>query len=258
MTEPTTSVNPYQAPLSIDPENPLVDPTGSVAGLGRVRIGLNTIYFGVCVAIGAFILALPAGMLLSSASGGFVVGGFFLLLLGLGMLGGSFAVFVGQIYCCGVPAVTRARDAAVLSASLSAAQVLLVIGSAIFGDDGTSEFSVVAFLMLHGPTFLLCASAIAFATFLKRLNLYLNQEWSARSAGLVRGMVAIFMLVYFIAYLASFYLAYGNSGLAVSFAWISLPTLGLFVLALVTFIKYINLVRLTAVSIGRLSKLAAA
>ncbi|MEM6471916.1 MAG: hypothetical protein AAF802_20320 [Planctomycetota bacterium] len=216
--------------------------------LRRVRIGLNTIFYGALVSFIAFVASFLFAMLLGFG-GATILLGSVLILMTLGVLGGYFAIFIGQLYCCSAPVESNARAAVRYSTSLHAAQFFLTVFGMIFPYESYLRFSFLEFALTHAPVLVAFLAAILFGVFLKRLNESRTQSSLARSSKTVILFVSLLLGGYVLFVVGSFLTV--SAPISVSFAMLGIPILVMFLLGLTTFAKYINLVRLTALSIGR-------
>jgi hypothetical protein len=210
--------NPYAAPRS----DPQVAPEfeGSILsspGIRRTATGLGLVYYGIMLILTLFILALAIVVLKADARQAFFPG----VPLGLAVIGAALMMFVGQVLCIAVPSESGARGLILGCVILNVVSfVVSVATSPAIGEGG------------GGGNLLGMTGALLFILFLRKLSHYIGRDDLGARAGRV---------------LVLFLVSAGAVAVGVFMAVARVSTSPLLfalggVLALVTFVLYVNLI----------------
>ncbi|MEO1617297.1 MAG: hypothetical protein AAFV88_15715 [Planctomycetota bacterium] len=243
------SLNPYQAPLAIDPSEPAEDLSWDPERFTTARRGLMTIY--ACLLVFSFVfLCSLVGSILMGTMGSPVAFGFVLIVFTLAIVGNFLGIFIGLLMCGSVPRESRAAEMSRLAAIMQATIfVVLILGSRWNPAPG---LSLIALVLRQLPILLGGGAAICFAIYLRRLNQFLRQRAAERSARILLWLVVANLVCYvLIGMVLPWVMLSLFPNRSVSFAVMGIPGLVLSLLLLVTYIKYASLVRLTARTIER-------
>lgn len=250
----SSDFNPYQAPTTVELE-PQTTSVALSSGLLRARTGLYVAYYGV-VSVLLSMIGIPllaVGMQFLGMRFGAVLVSF----AATGMFAGWFAIFTGQVMCAFAPEESGAKSMAIGAVLAQVVSMLAVVGNLLAAVLGVNLSALVGdFLAEIGPGLVpMLAGGIGmflFVIFLRRLNRHLGNERLMRSAGTLIWLMVLTIVGYLgIAVLMAFRFA-NQFGAPTEILGISV--LVFMVLALVTFIKFSNLMLYTAKAIGRLAK----
>lgn len=241
--------NPYQPPETIDSVGQ--PPTSEVnwLELRTTRSGLFAVYYGIC----AILLGAGGGMIGGLIGGAmdmpFIAVSSVVLLL-VGILGGSLSMLVGQIMCLTVPSRSGAKGFVQAAVGLQVFSFLLgVVGFVLAfyfvaspnpggGPPIAMILSSNALALLNGVLGLV--SFVCFLYFLRNTARFINRPDLEGSATSVLRLVATLVVLYFV---VIGLMIFATIGLGASMGILMvILVLGVAILALVTFLKYANLV----------------
>ncbi|TWU01106.1 hypothetical protein [Stieleria varia] len=248
--------NPYQAPVlaEVITETPLGWQLGH---LRSTKTGLYIVYYGICSILLALILG-PACVAIAAVVGLPIIGMGAVVLMTLAFFGGALAMFVGQILCLSVPSETNGKTMVALSVAIQILLFLIFVGFIMYGawfgmrNPGVPmpRNSAVNSVMNLMTTILSFAAMICFTVFLKRLNQYLQQPDLVRSAKTVIGLI-VGLLICISAMIGILVVAGRQINGVPPTEVVGCFGLLLFLLGMVTFVKYANLLIYTAKTIAR-------
>ncbi|MEM8670511.1 MAG: hypothetical protein AAGG48_23500 [Planctomycetota bacterium] len=239
---PPNVVNPYQAPVTASGIGAIpttVDPSG----LRMTRLGLFSIYYGICAILFAFIFGVLFG----------VVAGVMELevaaLAGIGLLaivglGGYLATLVGQVMCITVPRESGSKGFALSSVCLQAASILVGIGGFVatlflINTSVPAWVEVSSSLLSLVNTVLSLIGYACFLFFLKHLSLHIDRpDLAASSLTVFKLMVFCSASVLVLPFVAGF-TAFVSAG---AMAAVGILMLIWLLVVLITFVKYANIV----------------
>ena len=255
-------LNPYQTPASVQSS---FQPSGMVdpERLKTTRVGLYMVYYGiVALLLGGILMPILFGVAAATGVQALAVVGAIGLMLA--MFGGALAMFVGQICCLTVPEDSGARTMIIITVVIQAVGFLVSMGAGVFvaieAANGNvqqpGEVGPVNAVQMIGGI-LGMASFLTFVNFLRKLNLYIQQEDLAdKASSIFRWIIGLF-IAYFVMIVAV--IAFGvvgqNGGAFAGIAGIAMcGGLGILLAGLVVFIRYANLLVYTAKAIGGMTR----